>query len=221
MLTALTQRNRLLTATLLSAVLALFGTGCNRYGRRVPEVVISSLPYETRIELLEAENELAAAIDHVDESQNEVSRTHDAIARAQDRQSAAGREVGEAHDDRSREVAQLAVEESEARVQYLYALQDLNVSNLHLEELSLQCAQARFEVARLTAARKAKVAGSEKLKPEEFDAQVKACEDDLKQQRANQSEQKKHFDTVRTAWEDKKSALAKKTFDARASPYVE
>lgn len=195
--------------------------GCNHYGRRVPDSVVQKLPYETRIELLEAENELAAAIDHVDESQNEVVRTRDAIDRAKDREGAAGREISEAHDDRSREVATLAVEESHARVEYLWALQGVNASNFHLEELALQCAQARFELARLAAARKAKVPGSETLRPEEFDAQVKACEDDLKQRRSAQAEEKKRFEAARAAWEEKKTALAKKTFDARASPYVE
>lgn len=203
--------------TLLVVCLA----GCSRYGRRVPDSVVTKLPYEIRIELLEAENELAAAIDRVDEADNEVLRTRDSIRRAKSREGDASREVGEAHDDRSREVAQLAVQESDARVEYLRAQQDLNVIKRDVERLALLCAQARFEVARLTAARKAKVAGSESLKPEEFDAQVKSCEEEVKTKQTSNTENQKRFEAARAAWEEKKSALAKKTFDARASPYVE
>jgi hypothetical protein len=195
--------------------------GCNRYGRRVPDQIVTKLPYEVRIELLEAENELAAAIDKVDEAQNEVSRTRNSIIRAKDRENAAWREVGEAQDERSREVAELAVQESRARVEYLRALQEVNVTNHWLEEMSLQCSQARFELSRLQAARKAKVAGSEVLRPEDFEDQIKACEADLKDKRTAQAEQKKRFEEARTSWEERKTALAKKTFDARASPYVE
>ena len=196
-------------------------SACSHYGRRVPDYVVQKLPYEVRIELLEAENDLAAAIDHVDEAANEVNRTQDAINRARDREGAAGREVGEAHDDRSREVAELAVQESKARVEYLWQLLNIRFLDYRTEQLVLECAQARFEVSRLTAARKAKVAGSEVLKPEDFDGQVKACDDEVKQRKAAQQEDKKRFESARAAWEERKAALAKKTFDARASPYVE
>ena len=47
-----------------------------------------------------------------------------------------------------------------------------------LAEQNLTCAQARYEVSRLTAARKAKLEGSETLEPEKFEAQLKSCEDD-------------------------------------------
>ena len=58
-------------------------------------------------------------------------------------------------------MAQLAIDEAEARVEYLRARQRLNVALQEVEQLALRCAFARFELARLTAARKAKVEGSE------------------------------------------------------------
>src|SRR4051812_7767475 len=85
-----------------------------RYGMRCPDELVQRLPYETRIELLEAENELAVAIDKSDESHNEVSRTRDALRRSRDRRDAAGKEVGAAQDALSKEVATLAVDEAEA-----------------------------------------------------------------------------------------------------------
>ena len=72
-----------------------------------------------------------------------------------------------------------------------------------------------------TGARKAKVEGSEGLEPKEFEEQVSECEAEVKQERASLAEDEKEEKAAREAWEAKKTALAKKTFAARASPYVE
>lgn len=191
------------------------------YGRRVPDRLVQRLPYETRIELLEAENALALAIDKVDESASEITRARDNIRRAKSRLSAAEDEEDRAPDTTSREVAKLTIEESEARVKYLRAHQRLNVGLHEVEQLALRCAFARFELSRLTAARKAKVEGSESLEPKDFEEQVSECEADVKAERADLAEDTAEEKAAREAWEVKKAALAKKTFDARASPYVE
>jgi hypothetical protein len=188
---------------------------------RVPDSLVQRLPYETRIELLEAENDLALAIDKVDEASNEISRARDALRRARSRQAAAEDEEDRAPDATSREVAKLAIEEAAARVEYLRARQRLNVGLLDVEQLALKCAFARFELARLTAARKAKVEGSEALDPKDFEAQVTECDAEVVAERAGLAEDTAEEKKTREAWEAKKAALAKKTFDARASPYVE
>lgn len=209
------KRHLLLSLSLLTAA-------CGpSYGMRVPDALVKKLPYETRIELLEAENDLALAIDRVDEADNEINRARDNIRRAKSRQEAAEDEEDRAQDASSREVAQLAIAESEARVEYLRAHQRLNVGLREVEQLSLRCAFARFELARLTAARKAKVQGSERLEPKEFEEQVSECEAAVKEERANLGGDTKEAQAAKEAWEAKKAALAKKTFDARASPYVE
>jgi cell fate (sporulation/competence/biofilm development) regulator YlbF (YheA/YmcA/DUF963 family) len=192
-----------------------------RYGLRVPEHVVMELPYETRIELLEAENELALAIDKVDQASSEILRARNNIRRARSRAQAAGQELDRAEDAVSREVAQLTIDEAEARVEFLRARQRLNVALLEVEQLALRCAFGRFELARLTAARKAKVAGSEELDPKEFEAQVSECDAEVKELRAGLGADTADEKAAREAWEAKKAALAKKTFDARTSPYVE
>ena len=150
---------------LLAAAAAV--TGCaGAYGRRVPDSLVSKLPFETRIELLEAENDLGVAIDKRDEAQNEVLRARDGLRRAKARLSAAHDEVGRAKDDLSKEVATLAVAEAEARVDYLRAQQDVNVRRADLEELALRCAQARYELARLTEEERV-AAGLEPYDPDE------------------------------------------------------
>lgn len=203
-------------------VLSLVGVACGpAYGKRVPDDMLKKLPYESRIDLLEAENNLAVAIDKVDEAENEISRSRDGIRRAKDRRGAAEDEVGKATDDVSKDVAKLAVDEADARVDYLKARQKVNVKMLDVEKLALRCAFAEFEVARLGAARKAKVEGSEKLAPEDFDNQVKECKAEVAARRQEMKEQEQDSSQAKDVWEKKKTELAKKTFDAKASPYVE
>ena len=80
-----------------------------RYGMRVPDSMEKKLPYEARIELLEAENDLALSIDKVDVADNEIGRARDNIRRARSRQDAAEDEVDRATDEVPREVAKLAI----------------------------------------------------------------------------------------------------------------
>ena len=202
--------------------LALLLAACTgRYGRRVPNALLEKLPYESRIELLEAENDLALAIDHLDSAEAEILRTRDALRRAKDQRRDAKSEVSSAADAVSKEVATLAVAEAEAKVEMLQARQALNLRREELQTLMLSCAQARFQAARLAVARKAKVEGSEKLDPKDFDEQVKACQTEAAQTQEKLAEPEKEMATTKDAWEQRRTDLAKKTFDARASPYVE
>lgn len=208
----------------MKRLLFLFGAlaltaGCGI--RRVPGDVLSKLPYEAKIELLEAENDLAVAIDKVDEAHNEMLRARDGIRRARARLSAAEREVGEARDDVSREVARLAVKEGEARVEYLRARQRVNVTEERIVDVALTCAQGRFELARLAAAKKAKLEGSERLNQADFEDQVKRCDARVEAMRAEQKKEAEEAEKEKEKWDQEKAALAKKTFDARASPFVE
>jgi hypothetical protein len=189
--------------------------------KRVPADLLTRLPYEARIELLEAENDLALAIDHLDEAQAEVGHTRDQLRRAKERLSAAESEVSRAEDKTSQDVATLAVAEAESRVEYLRARQAVNLKSEGVQKQSLRCAQARFEQARMTVARKAKIEGAESLSPEEFDAEVKTCDAEVLEMRTAMKEQAAGAAAAKETWDKQKSALAKKTFDARASPYVE
>ncbi|HVE85778.1 MAG TPA: hypothetical protein VND93_23145 [Myxococcales bacterium] len=210
-----------LAGTVAACALALCA-GCGpRYARKVPGELVAKLPYEVRIELLEAENDLGVAVDQRDEAENEVLRTRNAIRRARDRKTAAEREVGEANDAVSREVARLAVDEAGARIEYLRARQDANVAAQERDDLALECAWARYELAKLNAARKAKVEGAEKLPLKDFEEQPKQCQADVVNRQLRVTQEIKKAETARADWDSKKSALAKKTFDTRASPYVE
>lgn len=198
-------------------VLVLAGCGV----KRVPGDVLEKLPYEAKIELLEAENDLALAVDRLDEAHNEVARTREQLRRAKDRQKAADSEVSNAKDAVSKEVAQLAVAEAEKRVDYLRAHQKVNVKEESLAEKNLECADTRYEQSRLAAARKAKLEGSERLSVETFDKQVKDCDTSYAALKEALKETNAEAEQMRNLWDQARASLAKKTFDARASPYVE
>jgi hypothetical protein len=200
----------------------LLALGCSgKYGRTVPDDLVNKLTYENKIDLVEAENDLFVAYDKVDEAENEILRTRDQIRRGKRSESAAGDEIGQAKDPASKEVALLARDEAQARVTYLRARQDVNVRNKELEELNRQCAVARYQLARLTAVRKVKVPGSERYDPKEFELQVKRCETDATDRKKNTKADQERLEKARAEWEKKRDVLARKTFDARASPFVE
>jgi hypothetical protein len=207
---------------LLLALVTVSASACGgRYGRRVPDDVLQKLPYESKIELLEAENDLAIAFDRVDESESEMDRTRAAIRRAKDRLGAAEQEVGRAPDDGSRDIARLAVTEGEARLEYLRARQDVNAEKTDIQGLALECAKARFELERVRIAKKAKVPGAEGLGEADFEGQVGSCEQDVAKRRDELKEHSQRMSAAKERWDLTRSQLVKKTFDARASPYVE
>ncbi len=203
----------------LLAALAVVSSSCGI--KRVPLDVLSQLPYEAKIELLEAENELAVAVDRRDEAEAEVMRTAENIRRARSRESDARDEVSSAPDLIAREVARLAVTEAEKRVEWLRARQRINEREQDLADLGLRCAEARYELARLTAARKAKLEGSEKLEVADFEGQLTRCDEDYAKDKERLKESGQAAEATKAEWEQARQALAKKTFDARASPFVE
>src|SRR5262249_44667434 len=164
--------------TALLALLLLAGCG-GKYGRKVPDDMVNKLTYEDKVDLVEAENDLFVAYDRVDDAENEILRTRDRIRRAKKSESRAGGEIGQAKDQPTKDLAVLARDEAQARVEYLRSKQDLNVRNRELDELGRTCAITRYQAARLTAVRKVKVPGSERYDPKDFERQVKQCEGEL------------------------------------------
>jgi hypothetical protein len=203
---------------LLLFCVVVAASGCFK---RVPQSIIDKLPYESRIDLLEAENDLAIAVDRLDEERNEVNRARDQIRRAKDRLKSANGEVGEAKDRQSRDVAELAVTEADARIEMLKAKQRLNVVEEDVAEVGVTCAIARYEQSKLETARKKKIEGSEALDPKAFEAQVKECETRFEAARGEAKKVSAEAEDIKNKWEATRTSLAKKTFDARASPYVE
>jgi len=206
--------------TALWALLLLAGCG-GKYGRTVPDDMVSKLTYEDKVDLVEAENDLFVAYDRVDDAENEILRTRDQIRRAKKSVSLAGDEIGQAKDPGTKDLAILSRDEAAARVDYLRAKQDWNVRNRELDELNRTCAITRYQLARLSAVRKVKVPGSERYDPKDFERQVKTCEADLADRRKAAKPERERMEKARAEWEKKRDVVARKSFDARASPFVE
>jgi len=208
------------TTACLWVVLVAAGCG-GKYGRTVPNDMVNQLTYENKIDLVEAENDLFVAYDKVDEAENEILRTRDQIRRAKKSESLANEEIGQAKDQPTKDVAQLARDEAQARLDYLRTKQALNVSNRSLDELNRTCAVARYQLARLQAVRKVKVPGSERYDPKDFEKQVASCQAELADKKKGSKPEQERMEKARAEWEKKRDLLARKTFDARASPFVE
>jgi hypothetical protein len=209
-------------AFFVSVALALTFSACGpSYGVRVPPDMLGSLTYENRVDLLEPENEVALAVDKLDEAENDVERTRQSLRRAKSRAQGAHEEEGQAKDDPSREVASLAIAEAESRIEYLRAKQEVNLRERRAEELNVRCALAHFEESRLQVLRKYKIKGSERLRPDDFTRQSKECQAELARLRDEVGETLKAAQAAEQTWTTHKTAVAKRTFDARASPYVE
>jgi hypothetical protein len=201
-------------------LLLLAGCG-GKYSRKVPDDMVNKLTYEDKVDLVEAENDLFVAYDRVDDAENEILRTRDQLRRAKKSESLANGEIGQAKDQATKELAVLAREEAQARVEYLRARQDLNVRNRELDELNRTCAITRYQRARLTAVRKVKVPGSERYEPKDFEVQVKQCEGELADRRKAAKPERERMEKTRAEWEKRRDVVARKSFDARASPFVE
>ncbi len=189
--------------------------------KRVPRSLTAELPYEAKVELLESENELAIAIDKVDQVKNDIARTKVQLRRAKEALSAAEKDVGNAEDDGSREVAEMAVAEGEARIEHLRAIQNLNQVMESNQYAALRCAYARFEAAKLKILQKAKVEGAEDLDASDFDDQAKECEDSLGDQWEQEGEVLAEADEARAHWEEAKDAFNARASADSASVYVE
>ena len=69
--------------------------------------------------------------------------------------------------------------------------------------------------------RKVKVPGSERYDPKEFERQAKICEADLADRKKAAKPERERMEKARAEWEKKRDVVARKSFDARASPFVE
>lgn len=203
----------------LAVATLVAGASCGL--RRVPTSTFERLPFERRVELLEAENELAVAVDRRDQATAEFARVRDQVRRAKGRLAAAEDEVDAAAEPTSIEIARLAVAEAQARLQYLYAHSDVAWREEQLADVALTCAFARYELAKAEIAKKVKLEGNEDFALEDFQQQAQSCDEHYREVREELKADSSRADDLKKNWDAHRAALAKRTFDARASPYVE
>ncbi|MGA9523110.1 MAG: hypothetical protein WBV82_16700 [Myxococcaceae bacterium] len=173
-------------------------------GQRVPEETLARIPFAGRVELLDAEDELALAHQRVAEAARDQEKLQEEIRDAEahlDTAEAAARR------QKSPKLEQLAVDEARARLKYLYARDDAEKRNRKAAELQLQCAEARLELARVKVAQKAKIEGADQLPVEQFEKQVDRCSAQLEERHVELRTQQAQMRAARSDWEARRLAL--------------
>lgn len=207
-------------APLLVAALAL--TGCGLL--RVDEAAVARLPLESKLDLIEAENDLFIALDAVDEAAQRLGETREEYAGADARIDEAKEALGQAEagkDPKGVEIARLSVQESKQRKDFLSAWVDAVDLQLEVERAKLELARARYERTRAQVVKKANVEGAQKIKVEDFDQQVAALEAAVKKALERAKAGNAAAEKVRGTWYATRRTLASKTGGAQGSPWVE
>lgn len=173
-------------------------------GQRVPEEMLARIPFAGRVELLDAEDELALAQQRVEEAARDEAKLKEEIRSAESHLS---RAEAAADRQKSPKLEELAVNEARARLKYLYARDDAEQRNRKAAELQLQCARARLELARVKVVQKVKVKGAEQLPLESFEKQVDRCSAQLEERHVELRTQQAKMRAARSDWESRKLAL--------------
>lgn len=215
---------RRLIPTALLAGLVLLGGCAGPIKERVKPDLVKALPMESRIELLDAENGLFAAIDALDEARSDLSDAEQAA-------DAAGERIDEAKDQRKKaskegnatgeSIAELAITEAKARKDFLQVQLKVLRAQVHVKECELDAARGRYELAKAKEVKRVNLEGAEKLKVEDFEAQVQKLDDRVKQAQADADQAKSDAETEKKAWDDSRQALAHATGGAQGSAFVE
>jgi chromosome segregation ATPase len=191
---------------------------------RVQDRSLRDLPLESRLDLLDAENDLFAAIDRRDDAEQVIDDAKAALRRADQRVSEAERNLDQAKNRKDAtgvEVGKLAVGEAKAHRRVQDWQVDLARDALDVEEARLLVAQARFERAKAEVARKAKTAGAAELKLKDFDRQVADLEKHVKDVQQDADKEQKKSEKDRQKWQALSRQLAELTGGAQGSAWVQ
>jgi len=173
-----------LALAVAAALLLLPGCGL----LRVDDSAVQRLPLESKLDLIEAENDLFIAVDAVDEAANRVIETKEDYKKADNAISEAGEALSQAEqakDQKLIDISRLSVTESRQRRDFLDSWEDVMWAQLDVEKAKLELARGRYEKARAQAVKKANVEGAQKIKIEDYDRQVAELEATVKKRVAD------------------------------------
>jgi hypothetical protein len=191
---------------------------------RVEQRSLQQLPLESRLDLLDAENDLFSAVDRRDDAEQAVEDARTAVRRANDRiheEEHALDRAEDTHDKQGVVVGKLAVEEAKVRRDFLETQVDVARAHLRVEEARLLAAEGRFERSKAEVAKKAKTAGSADLKLKDFDDQVKALEANVAKVQKEYEGEQKDSEKSRQKWLVLSRQLSQLTGGAQGSAWVE
>lgn len=191
---------------------------------RVQDRSLKDLPLESRLDLLDAENDLFAAIDRRDDAEQVIDDAKVAFHRADQRVSEEEHNLDQARDRKDTagiDVGKLAVTEAKAHRRVQDWQVDLARDALDVEDARLLVAQARFERAKAEVARKAKTPGAAELKLKDFDRQVDDLSKHVKNVQQDADKEQKKSEKDRQKWQTLARQLAALTGGAQGSAWVQ
>ncbi|MHB1846565.1 MAG: hypothetical protein ACYCWW_17215 [Deltaproteobacteria bacterium] len=206
------------------AIAVLLGGCGGGLSLRVPKASLVRLPVEERLDLLDAENDLFAAIDRRDDAAQAVEDAREAHRRAGALVSEAVRDLDKANDSGDRDsalVAEEAVREAKLHRAWLDEAIDLAEDALEVAKAEVLVSRARFERAKAEAVKRAKLKGTASLMLADFDAQIARFERNARSLRRELSAAQARAEKVRSAWLGESRKLSDMTGGARGSPWVE
>ncbi len=186
--------------------------------QRVPPETLAQIPFAGRVELLDAEDELALAQQRLVQSIRAEAALDAELLGAESHLDAA--QAAASGQDGSPELLGLSLNEARARHAYLTAAFEAEERNRSAAEVRLTCAEARLELARMKVARKVGIEGADQLPQEAMEEQVDTCTAELQDREANARARHAHARTARASWDERKQALDSAAQGAEATPFI-
>jgi hypothetical protein len=204
--------------------LLLVPLACGGLSYRVDADAVHALPVDERLDLLDAENDLFAALDRRDDAVQALDDARDAYQRTARQLSTAAADLDRAsdeHDSHGVAIGKLAVDEARAHRRWADRAIDLAEDQLDIASAYVLVAEAQFEKAKAEAVVRAKVKGASAVHVRDYDDQVKhflkraqGVERDLKEDQAD-------AEKVRAKWAQLSQELSEQTGGAQGTPWVE
>jgi hypothetical protein len=205
-------------------LLLLTPISCAGLSLRVGGDSMKALPVEERLELLDAENDLFAAIDRRDDALQALDDDEDTYGKTGKLLSSAQQELNRARDENDQQgvsVGKLAVEEARAHRKYADHAIDLGRDELDVASAYVLVAEAQFEKAKAEAVVRAKVKGASGVVIARFDEQVRHFQRRAKSIEHDLQSDTKSADAIRARWTELSHQLSDQTGGAQGSPWVE
>ncbi len=206
----------------IALALALVLSGCGM--TRVGQSTLEGLPLESKLDLIEAENDLFIAIDAVDEAAIRVNEAREDYQNSElriDEAEESLRRATEANTAKLIDIGRLSVLEAKQRREFLSSWLDAQKTALELSEAKLQLAEAQFERTKAIIVKKANVEGSQDIDLAKFDRQVSNFQEEVDEAIEAFSEDNREAEKYRSVWYSTRHKLAKNTGGGQGSPWVE
>lgn len=198
--------------------------GCSGLGHTVDRHMLRDISIENKLQLFEAENELAIAVDereNIIREGQQVRRQKDAtLAGVDDAREDRGRAADKA-DAKAEALAALAIEVLELKIEFLNAMLDHIDDRLNAQEDLTRVALAKFELAKARIVKRNNVSGASGIDLADFEAQVDRCVETARDAQRDVSRAEAEVAQARAKWISERARLEKQSDGGLGSAWAE